>query len=610
MGIKTFNEIENGGGGSVTPTTGIGGFDTEDAVKTPSGQSELNNYLYDAKLSNVFKDYQENIANLNQGEQQNLQDAYYIREMSKKYLGEYASNVGIGDVSGNLLDIYGNYQKNKADIKTNYDALELDLNKTYRDEKTQAFGEKMQSQFDMELADFTESSQAIMFNAITGDYGDEYASEWDYIKGMRDSGEMSAEDYQKTYVGLYQTMVDRVTTNIQNDNLEGYETVGDYLDSFNELQPADRSVMEGVAKQKDEQNTMTDVINNLNTGNYGEGVEGMDYLNENRDLIGEKAFQGYYNQIYSNIYAEAFNQENFENSGLTVDEYVEQYSGENSLSSTDQVNLKEQLDSYIALVDEATIDVSIADSSSETFIGADYDFNASTVGENVGSGSYMYEDANGIRSFAVDDNSEADREVSGWYASKEDITDWFRSQNEDENPVAGKEVVYSATKTDDEGNVTNQDFTYVYSNGQWHRMVQENIITTDTMATWENNTLTENPGRDNGRMITEGENFSMDNREDMGGIFDWRRTNLTDVFTYGENSYTKDANPATGDTYAQKEEAIMGSFEKAHSDGKGGIVNHSVVFYQNHFYYYTANQVYHMTKTDKIDPNTPLRKQE
>ena len=36
--------------------------------------------------------------------------------MSKKYLGEYASNVGIGDVSGNLIDIYANYAENLSYI--------------------------------------------------------------------------------------------------------------------------------------------------------------------------------------------------------------------------------------------------------------------------------------------------------------------------------------------------------------------------------------------------------------------------------------------------------------------------------------------------------------
>jgi hypothetical protein len=88
-------------------------------------------YLYDVGLQNVFQDYQKSIATLNQQEQQSLQDAYYIREMSKKYLGEYASNVGIGDVSGNLLDIYGQYQQAVSGIRSDTNMAELGLQQQY-----------------------------------------------------------------------------------------------------------------------------------------------------------------------------------------------------------------------------------------------------------------------------------------------------------------------------------------------------------------------------------------------------------------------------------------------------------------------------------------------
>lgn len=88
-------------------------------------------FLYDVGLQNIYQDYQKSIAALNQSEQQSLQDAYYIREMSKKYLGEYASNVGIGDVSGNLLDIYGKYQQTVAGIGADVGAKELTLQQEY-----------------------------------------------------------------------------------------------------------------------------------------------------------------------------------------------------------------------------------------------------------------------------------------------------------------------------------------------------------------------------------------------------------------------------------------------------------------------------------------------
>lgn len=90
-----------------------------------------NTYLYDVGLQNIFQDYQRNIATLNQQEQQSLQDAYYIREMSKKYLGQYASNVGVGDVSGNLLDIYGQYQQAVSGIRGQTNMAELGLQQQY-----------------------------------------------------------------------------------------------------------------------------------------------------------------------------------------------------------------------------------------------------------------------------------------------------------------------------------------------------------------------------------------------------------------------------------------------------------------------------------------------
>ena len=65
--------------------------------------------LYNTKLQNIFTDYAASKAQIAKAEEESLQDAYYIKEMSKKYLGEYASNTGLGDVSGNLMDIHSTY---------------------------------------------------------------------------------------------------------------------------------------------------------------------------------------------------------------------------------------------------------------------------------------------------------------------------------------------------------------------------------------------------------------------------------------------------------------------------------------------------------------------
>jgi len=88
-------------------------------------------FLYDVGLQNVYQDYQKGMQTLNTQEQQSLQDAYYIREMSKKYLGEYASNVGMGDVSGNLLDIFGQYQQSVQQTREQFNEKEMTLQQTY-----------------------------------------------------------------------------------------------------------------------------------------------------------------------------------------------------------------------------------------------------------------------------------------------------------------------------------------------------------------------------------------------------------------------------------------------------------------------------------------------
>src|SRR5690606_18386841 len=97
-----------------------------------------------------------------------LQDAYYIRELSKKYLGEYASNVGIGDVSGNLLDIYSNYQRNVADIKSQTSAEKLNLMREYQQTRLGMLENILYTQFQIDVAKMQESERDVMYNIATG----------------------------------------------------------------------------------------------------------------------------------------------------------------------------------------------------------------------------------------------------------------------------------------------------------------------------------------------------------------------------------------------------------------------------------------------------------
>jgi hypothetical protein len=130
---------EGGTGGGAEGGTGGGAGGGTGGATTIGSPVNFNaeSYLYDVGLQNIFQDYQKSIATLNQQEQQSLQDAYYIREMSKKYLGEYASNVGVGDVSGNLLDIYGQYQQAVSGVRSQTDMAELGLQQQYDAQKRQ-----------------------------------------------------------------------------------------------------------------------------------------------------------------------------------------------------------------------------------------------------------------------------------------------------------------------------------------------------------------------------------------------------------------------------------------------------------------------------------------
>lgn len=604
-----FSSVVNGGKVNNEPkavandTGKTGGFDFKNAVRSPYGMSELNNYLYDSGLQNVFKDYQENIASLNASEQQNLEDAYYLREMSKKYLGEYASNTGIGDVSGNLLDIYGNYQKSKADIKANYDVLEMNLTQEYRAEKTALFNEKMKEQYDMELADFEEGSQEIMFNAVTGNYDTElYADEWEYLDAMKESGDLSTSDYQKAYGSMYSTMIDRIQTNLTNENYEGFENAEEYINSFGKLIAGDKSMLQGISNQIGKQNQITDIIKNLTTKNYGEGVNGLDYLESVRETIGPEAYQTHYASIYADLVQEAFGDENgiryFDPETMTIDEYVKSYV-DKGLSTTHAKELKEYLAPMVERYEMARYDTSIGDQKSETYIGDDYNFHVNTGGENVGKGSYMYQDANRVKSFAVLDDSEADGEVSGWYASHEDLMKTFKDENKGANPKTGNEVEFSAYNSETE---ETQTFSYVYQNGRWHRMVQENHIDPTDMALWKN---TKGTGKfdANGRKITTGEDFEIDNRYDGRSLFDWKHWNEADTFIYKGKKYVEgeesDGLPDGVDGVSGSDSRSLGLiklFNDVHGDPSTGD---AVVYYNNNFYIRKKNGKIHIMNEEK-----------
>ena len=158
---------------------------------------EFQKYLYQVGLENIFSQYQKNIANLDSARQKDIQDAYFIREMSKKYLGEYASNVGIGDVSGNLIDIYGNYAENLSAIKANYSALETGYKNKMLEESQTISQKLLGTEIQLKLSGYERTvleAQGVISRGIqTGDYGG-YKTAEEYINSL-DLPKETKEDF-------------------------------------------------------------------------------------------------------------------------------------------------------------------------------------------------------------------------------------------------------------------------------------------------------------------------------------------------------------------------------------------------------------------------------
>jgi hypothetical protein len=181
---------------------------------TSAGNFEIKRFLYESGLQNIFNDYQANIATLNQKEQQDLQDAYYIREMSRKYLGEYASNIGISDVSGNLLDIYSKYQENVSSISKYYGDLEMGLQGQYQQAQQQAFDAVLQAQYQRGMEQLDENTQSLIFNITSGNIP-EGLDQWEYLSSEFAAGRITEQDYQTIYGTLYTQGMGVITRTVQ-----------------------------------------------------------------------------------------------------------------------------------------------------------------------------------------------------------------------------------------------------------------------------------------------------------------------------------------------------------------------------------------------------------
>lgn len=188
---------------------------TQQFAMSPYGDLELTKYLYESGLQNIFSDYQKNIQTLQQNEAQQLQQAYAIREMSKKYLGEYASNVGVGDVSGNLLDIYSQYASNIGDIQQNFAALEMNLTREYTMERMNTFNELLKTQYQIDVAELDEAAFDAS-NYVFENFTTDVAGGLAYLESQKDN--MRPQDFDAVKQSYYQSNAQAVIDNISSGN--------------------------------------------------------------------------------------------------------------------------------------------------------------------------------------------------------------------------------------------------------------------------------------------------------------------------------------------------------------------------------------------------------
>jgi len=231
--VDTFNQMggvssssnsssETGSESSSTTSVDLSGSyttgtktQTQEFAMSPYGDLELTKYLYESGLQNIFSDYQKNIQTLQQEETQQLQQAYAIREMSKKYLGEYASNVGIGDVSGSLLDIYSQYASNIGDIQQNFAALEMNLTREYTMERMNTFNELLKTQYQIDVAELDNTAFEAS-NYVFENFATDVAGGLAYLESQKDN--MRPQDFDAVKQSYYQANAQAVIDNISSGN--------------------------------------------------------------------------------------------------------------------------------------------------------------------------------------------------------------------------------------------------------------------------------------------------------------------------------------------------------------------------------------------------------
>lgn len=251
--------------------------------KMAGGQNESLKYLYETGLQNIFNDYNKQIANLDDSKRKDIEDAYYVRELSKKYLGEYASNTGVGDVSGQLLDIYGKYQTNINEINANFNELQSGLESSYNKKKNEYELGLLQTQMDIENAEQQEQQEKelaeIMYNINLGLYPEGMDAQ-DYYDSVRDK--IGEPNYWNEMAKLKLVeMSDTVNNALKNTN--DYENQGEwdtYVDSLLSTKSIGKQQADYLkGMYENEQNTNFVLDNSINQ------TSDISYFNSDEDII-------------------------------------------------------------------------------------------------------------------------------------------------------------------------------------------------------------------------------------------------------------------------------------------------------------------------------------
>lgn len=248
-----------------------------------NGSLEIQKYLYETGLQNIFNDYNKQIANLDASKQKEIEDAYYVRELSKKYLGEYASNTGVGDVSGQLLDIYGKYQSNMNEINANFNELQTGLESSYNDKKNEYELGLLQTQMNIETAEKQEQLEKelaeINHNISLGLYPEGMNSE-DYLDSVRDKiGESNYwnEMAKHKLVEMSDTVSGALKKTNDYKNQGEWDTYVDSLLSNKSINKQQADYLKGMYET--EQNTNFVLDNSINQ------TSDISYYNSDEDIV-------------------------------------------------------------------------------------------------------------------------------------------------------------------------------------------------------------------------------------------------------------------------------------------------------------------------------------